>query len=70
MYLSQPPCTSLHLVRRWQRSSKVAMEHAAGITMGDFFDRCQTPENWHRSFISSDRDWHFEGNIRFSSVEE
>ncbi|KXL45853.1 hypothetical protein M433DRAFT_143611 [Acidomyces richmondensis BFW] len=70
MYLSQPPCTSLHLVRRWQRSANAAMEHAAGITMGDFYDRCQKPEKWHRSFISSDRDWHFEGNIRCSSIEE
>lgn len=26
--------------------------------------------NWHHSYISSDRDWHFEGNIKRPSFEE
>lgn len=45
--------------------------------MGDFFDEATRPEptgpedrKWHTSYISSDRDWHFEGNIRCNSVEE
>ena len=38
MYLSQPPCTALHLVRRWRRCGRKAIERAGGITMGDFVD--------------------------------
>ncbi|QIW95241.1 hypothetical protein AMS68_000759 [Peltaster fructicola] len=71
MYLSQPPCTSLHLVRRWQRSIHPAMVREQGITMGDFVEEAtKTQARWHRSYISSDRDWHFEGNIKCSSVKE
>ncbi|KAK4624808.1 uncharacterized protein CLAFUR5_05395 [Fulvia fulva] len=76
MYLSQPPCQSLFLVRRWQRSIRPAMVREAGITMGDFFDEATAEEpgcndrKWHESYISSDEDWHFEGNIRCSSVED
>lgn len=70
MYLCQPPCPTLHLVRRWQRSTHAAIERSAGITMGDFYDEATTVQAWHSSYISSDRDWHFEGNIRCSSVEE
>lgn len=76
MYLSQPPCTSLYLVRRWQRSMQPAVVRPEGITMGDFFDEatkdvpgCED-RKWHQSYISSDRDWHFEGNIRCSSVQD
>lgn len=76
MYLSQPPCQSLYLVRRWQRSLKPAMIRDDGIRMGDFFDEATSSEprcddrKWHTSYISSDRDWHFEGNIKCSSIEE
>jgi hypothetical protein len=72
MFLSQPPCQNLHLVRRWQRNSKPALVRDNGITMGDFYQACTgtTKECWHESYISSDRDWHFEGNIKNSSVEE
>jgi hypothetical protein len=76
MYLSQPPCQSLYLVRRWQRSLRPAMIREGGITMGDFFEEATKAEpgcedrKWHQSYISSDRDWHFEGNIKCSSVEE
>ena len=75
MFLSQPPCTSLHLVRRWQRSLNPAMVRGNGIRMGEFVDEAtKTSEDasrsWHQSYISSDRDWHFEGNIQVSSVEE
>lgn len=99
MYLSQPPCTSLHLVRRWQRSLNPAIVREGGIKMGEFVDEATkshiinttnspppsptdanvasaetsdvTPESvrrWHRSYISSDRDWHFEGNIECSGL--
>lgn len=76
MFLSQPPCQNLYLVRRWQRSKRPAMVREAGITMGDFFDEATKEQpsceerKWHQSYISSDRDWHFEGNIKCSSVEE
>lgn len=71
MYLSQPPCTDMHLVRRWQRSSNPAIIREQGITMGDFVEEATRPqERWHKSWISSDRELHFEANIRYSSVEE
>jgi hypothetical protein len=43
--------------------------------MGEFVDEAtKTSEDghrsWNQSYISSDRDWHFEGNIEFSSLEE
>ncbi|KAM3416545.1 hypothetical protein BST61_g8135 [Cercospora zeina] len=43
--------------------------------MGDFVDEATKPKpglegrDWHVSYISSDRDWHFEGSIKCSSVE-
>lgn len=78
MFLSQPPCTSLHLVRRWQRSLKPAIVRKSGIRMGEFVDEAavrregrdngeegrEAREVWSERYISSDRDWHFEGNIR------
>lgn len=71
MYLCQPPCESLHLVRKWQRSVNAAFVREEGITMGDFVDEAtKTQERWHPSYISSDRDWHFEGNIKCSKIEE
>lgn len=70
MFLSQPPCTSLHLVRRWQRSSNPAIVREYGIRMGEFVDEATKTQDWHQSYISSDRDWHFEGNIKYSSLEE
>lgn len=71
MFLSQPPCTSLHLVRRWQRSLNPAIVREDGIKMGEFVDEAtKTERTWHQSYISSDRDWHFEGNVRFTSLEE
>ncbi|GAB1741696.1 hypothetical protein NU219Hw_g7109t1 [Hortaea werneckii] len=61
MYLSQPPCTSLHLMRRWQRSTAPVIVREDGITMGDFVTEVTNPEaGWHERYISSDRDWHFE----------
>jgi len=70
MYLCQPPCESLHLIRRYQRSSNAAFEREGGITMGDFVDEAtKTQARWHPSYISSDRDWHFEGKIKCSKVE-
>ncbi len=71
MFLSQPPCTSLHLVRRWQRSLNPAIVREEGIKMGEFVDEAtKTSCEWHHSYISSDRDWHFEGNIKCSSLGE
>jgi hypothetical protein len=76
MYLSQPPCKSLYLVRRWQRSLRPAMVREPGITMGDFFEEVTTDapgiqgRKWHQSYISSDRDWHFEGNVKCGSHDQ
>ncbi|TKA74005.1 hypothetical protein B0A55_07745 [Friedmanniomyces simplex] len=73
MYLSQPPCADLYLARRYQRSTRPAMVRENGITMGELFDEsicAKEKANWHVSYISSDRDWHFEGNIKCSSLEE
>ena len=75
MYLSQPPCTALHLVRRWRRCRRKAIERAEGITMGDFVDEVSTKgavmagdggeggSGWSEGLIASDRDWHFEGTV-------
>lgn len=75
MFLSQPPCTSLHLMRRWQRSLNPAMVREGGIRMGEFVDEATKTTgnrhtNWHNSYISSDRDWHFQGNVQGFSFEE
>ena len=75
MFLSQPPCTSLHLVRRWQRSLNPAIVRGSGIKMGEFVNEATKTtgdghRNWHHSYISSDRDWHFGGGIQRPSFEE
>jgi sulfur transfer protein SufE len=43
--------------------------------MGDFYDEatraipaCED-RVWHNSYISSDRDWHFEGNIKCTAID-
>jgi len=70
MFLSQPPATSLHLSRRWQRAANAAVEDQDGITMGTFMDRAlKAKDAWNEVFIGSDRDWHFEGPIKFSHFE-
>lgn len=83
MFLSQPPCTNLHLVRRWRRSQWPAIVRVDGIRMGEFVDEVvgagaedvdkedggAARTSWERRFVSSDRDWHFEGNIRCSRWE-
>ena len=78
MFLSQPPCTALHLVRRWRRCRRKAIERAGGITMGDFVEEVSTKgaviagtaggvdgdeSGWSEGLIASDRDWHFEGTV-------
>ncbi|KAK0322498.1 hypothetical protein LTR82_006457 [Friedmanniomyces endolithicus] len=73
MYLCQPPCADLYLSRRYQRSARPAMVREGGITMGELFEGAvgaRERGSWHPSFVSSDRDWHFEGTIRCSSVGE
>lgn len=71
MYICQPPVTSLHLIRRWQRSSTPAMECETGITMDFFMEKAsKAKEAWGQLFIGGDRDWHFEGAIKCSSIEE
>ncbi|TKA47260.1 hypothetical protein B0A54_02738 [Friedmanniomyces endolithicus] len=55
----------------YQRSARPAMVREAGVTMGELFEEAvgaRERGSWHRSFISSDRDWHFEGTIRCSLV--
>ena len=70
MYLSQPPTTSLHLCRRWQRAANAAIEDENGITMDKFMTKAsKAKEAWSERFIGSDRDWHFEGPIRISRFE-
>ncbi|KAK4989311.1 hypothetical protein LTR50_003303 [Elasticomyces elasticus] len=64
MLLSQPPCTSLHLVRRWQKAPRPAIVRANGITMGDLSDQAAEGKMvWNEVYVSSDRDWHFEGSV-------
>ena len=67
MYLSQPPCKQLHLVRRWRRNPMVAIERENGITMGDFVYEvtkgAASHGAWSQGFVGSDRDWHFEGSV-------
>jgi len=70
MYLSQPPATTLHLCRRWQRAADPAISDEKGITMDDFVTQAsKAKETWNELFIGSDRDWHFEGPIKFSHFE-
>lgn len=38
MYLCQPPCADLYLVRRWQKGLKPAIIRDGGIKMGDFVE--------------------------------
>lgn len=67
MFLSQPPATSLHLCRRWQRSPQPALECKEGIRMSQVMERAsRTQQAWSEVFIGSDRDWHLEGPINFS----
>lgn len=69
MQLCQPACQSLYHVRRYQRRIWPAIVREGGITMGDFVDEVSKTipmcldRQWPESWISSDRDWHFEGNI-------
>ncbi|TKX20789.1 F-box domain-containing protein 9 [Elsinoe australis] len=67
MYMSQPPATELHLCRRWQRAAQPAVVVETGITMEDLAGAAQDSKRaWNEVFISSDRDWHLEGPIRYS----
>ncbi|TKA73388.1 hypothetical protein B0A49_06801 [Cryomyces minteri] len=69
MLMSQPPCTALHLVRRWARARDPAIVDAEGITMGRVAEMAGEGA-WSRGFVSSDGDWHFEGSIGYSCLEE
>lgn len=57
MLLSQPPCKSLYLVRRWQRGRRPAIEREGGVRMGDLFDEVTKEDpgcgerKWHESYI-------------------
>lgn len=57
MFLSQPPCKSLYLVRRWQRGRFPAIVREDGVRMGDFFDEVTKEgpscggKKWHESYI-------------------
>lgn len=77
MFLCQPPCEDLRLVRRHMRSQEPAIVRKGGITMGDFVAEVTATgeekgkdEVWKSGFVSSDGDWHFEGEVRCSLVEE
>lgn len=70
MLLCQPPATTLHLSRRWQRAANPAIHSAQGITMEEFMDKTLVAKDvWNGQFIGSDGDWHFEGGIKFSHFE-
>lgn len=75
MQLCQPPCQSLYHVRRYQRRLWPAIVREGGITMGDFVDEVSKPvpnchdRQWPESWISSDRDWHFEGNVGCEALQ-
>ncbi|PNS18044.1 hypothetical protein CAC42_4003 [Sphaceloma murrayae] len=67
MYMSQPPATELHLCRRWRRAEQPAVAMRTGITMDDLVRAARDGGRvWNEGFISSDRDWHLEGPIRYS----
>ncbi|KAF2152991.1 hypothetical protein K461DRAFT_224967 [Myriangium duriaei CBS 260.36] len=67
MFVSQPPATSLHLTRRWQRSALPVIEAKGGVTMQDLVNGAdQKRSRWNEVYISSDRDWHLEGPIKYS----
>lgn len=57
MFLSQPPCKSLYLVRRWQRGRHPAITREFGVRMGDFFEEVTKEDpgceerKWHESYI-------------------
>ncbi|CZT23993.1 uncharacterized protein RCC_09710 [Ramularia collo-cygni] len=76
MLLSQPPCKSLYLVRRWQRGRHPAIVREGGVTMGDVFDGVTREDSgdgerkWHDSYISSDSCWHFEGPLQCNMIEQ
>ena len=62
MFLSQGPCEELHLVRRWHRSPDPRITAEGGLTMGVFYTQATGGKaDWHKNWVSSDRDWHFEG---------
>ena len=42
----------------------------SGITMGSFVDEAGTAAGWHESYVSSDGDWHFEGNVKCGLGDE
>lgn len=67
MYICQPPCTALHLVRRWQTSSQPAMACDTGITMDFFIENAAKARDAWRA---SDRDWHYSGPVKCSSIQE
>ena len=62
MFLAQPPNKDLYLSRRYQRSIRPALVCENGVTMDDLYQKVTgSHPTWHESFVSSDRDWHFEG---------
>lgn len=83
MFLSQPPATLLHLCKRYQRSRLPALENKDGIRMGKVMARAAAVHDqgereqiggevqsiWNRAYIGSDRDWHLEGPIKFSHID-
>ncbi|KAF2224209.1 hypothetical protein BDZ85DRAFT_196102 [Elsinoe ampelina] len=71
MLLCQPPATELHLCKRWRRAERPAVVVEGGVRMGDLVERAERGKGpWNEGFISSDRDWHLEGAVRFSGFLE
>jgi hypothetical protein len=66
MFLCQPPCRELYLVKRYQRSRRVAVAREGGIRMGEFVESVgegTVKARWWELFRASDGDWHFEGTL-------
>jgi len=69
MYLTQPPCTALYLTRGCQRDVTPVLERKDGITMGELIDTVTAGQGtWNEGWLGTDSDWHFEGELFYSTV--
>lgn len=66
MFMSQPPPTSLHLTKKWQRTPEPILTIDHGITMQDLVNATnQSHSQWSETYINSDEDWHLEGPMKY-----
>ena len=69
MFLSQPPATTLHLTRAWQRSAEPVLTIEGGITMQHLVEGAEQKPGWDEIYVGGDRDWHLEGPIKYSGFD-